>query len=502
MNKNTEELLARHLFYFSEGNSFTVSDAVRGIQVFGSIGSGKSSGSGEFIAKKYLQQGWGGLVLCAKPDEATAWRNYIIASGRPESDIIHFCEDSAYQFNPLKYETERKTRGGGITFNLTELFMSIYKMGQRVTGSDSEEHERFWENSLKRLINRVIDLIKISEVEISIKNMIAIVSSIPQNNEHVREITELMNYEELEDPTAKAAKKKELKKFMESNLCCKCLQAASDNLDKYKLSAKRIEDFNIAYGFFFKDFPALDEKTQSTIKEMFLGFAEPFSSGILKNHFSSGINIQPEDSFTGKIILLDFPVMQYLVSGIYAQCLFKYLWQQSIQRREIDENTKPSFLWIDESQFFLNEYDTMFQTTARSSMACCVLLTQNMSNYYMQMGGKNVNAKVDSLLGNLGTLIFHNNSDAVTNEWASRLIGTSKQNTKNVSVAGKNMSADRQITEALNEHFLPQIQPMEFTMLRNGRKVNDYQVDAIIFSTSRTWNNNTNYLKTYFTQNH
>ena len=36
----------------------------------GENGSGKTSGSGQLFARKYLENGFGGLVLCFKTDEA------------------------------------------------------------------------------------------------------------------------------------------------------------------------------------------------------------------------------------------------------------------------------------------------------------------------------------------------------------------------------------------------------------------------------------------------
>lgn len=42
---------------------WTLRDAVRGVQIFGGIGSGKSSGSGRTLALSFLKAGFGGLVL-------------------------------------------------------------------------------------------------------------------------------------------------------------------------------------------------------------------------------------------------------------------------------------------------------------------------------------------------------------------------------------------------------------------------------------------------------
>ena len=473
------------LLSFSDTEHWTIRDAVRGCQIFGSIGSGKTSGSGQFIAKKYLKAGFGGLVLCAKPEEAADWIEYAKSCGKTDDDIIHFCEGSKYRFNPLQYETARKSKGGGLTFNLTELFMSVFKMGQRISGSDSEEQERFWENSLKRLINRTIDLIKLSGEEMSVYNMVEIIGTMPTNTDTLLEIRE------------KGKSLDGIKVLNESNFCFKCMAYALNNIT----NPKEERDCNLVYNYFYRDFPLLDDKAQSTIKEMFLGFAEPFLTGILNDHFAEGTNVTPENTFDGKIIILDFSVKEYLVAGIYAQCLFKYLWQQSVERRNIEDDTKPVFLWIDESQYFINEYDVIFQTTARSSRACTVLLSQNISNYYMQMGGKNVKAKVDSLLGNLGTLIFHNNSDAVTNEWASRLIGQEIAHMPQLNISSKLYSTDLQTSETTVASYMPQVQPKRFTTLRSGGSDNNYQVDAIVFVTGKSWADGKNYRKTFFTQN-
>ncbi len=68
--------LDRPLFYLSPQDPWTIRDACEGVQIFGAIGSGKTSGSGAAIAKAFLQAGFGGLVLCAKPEERLLWERY------------------------------------------------------------------------------------------------------------------------------------------------------------------------------------------------------------------------------------------------------------------------------------------------------------------------------------------------------------------------------------------------------------------------------------------
>ena len=73
---------AKHEQPFPEDN-WTLRDAVRGVQIFGGIGSGKSSGSGRSLALSFLKSGFGGIVLTGKVDEAERWKNYCLLYTSP-----------------------------------------------------------------------------------------------------------------------------------------------------------------------------------------------------------------------------------------------------------------------------------------------------------------------------------------------------------------------------------------------------------------------------------
>ena len=70
------------LYHFNGNESFTIRQACEGVQIFGGIGSGKTSGSGAALARAYMRAGFGGLVLCAKKDEVDTWREYAAQTGR------------------------------------------------------------------------------------------------------------------------------------------------------------------------------------------------------------------------------------------------------------------------------------------------------------------------------------------------------------------------------------------------------------------------------------
>jgi hypothetical protein len=82
---------------------WTLRDACQGVLIMGENGSGKTSGSGGLLARKYLQAGFGGLVLCFKTDEADLWRSYLKRAGR-EADGRYFSVENEFRFNFMDYE--------------------------------------------------------------------------------------------------------------------------------------------------------------------------------------------------------------------------------------------------------------------------------------------------------------------------------------------------------------------------------------------------------------
>ena len=67
--RQTDIDLDEPLLQYGPKNPFTIRDSFEGVQIFGSVGSGKSSGSGQMYAKSYLRAGFGGLALTAKSNE-------------------------------------------------------------------------------------------------------------------------------------------------------------------------------------------------------------------------------------------------------------------------------------------------------------------------------------------------------------------------------------------------------------------------------------------------
>ncbi len=444
-------------------------DACEGCHIFGGTGSGKTSGSGAAIASAFLRHGFGGLVLTAKPDDRQDWQQYAAATGRSEQLIV-IGPDQPWRFNFLDYELRRPGAGAGLTENMVQLFVNVLEIAERKSGGGGG-NEQFWQRAMKQLLRNTIDLLKIARGTLTLADIAEVISTAPQSHEETES------------------------EAWQDGLCFTLIYEANAK----ELTDQQQADFEITARYWLTEFPGLAEKTRSVVVSTFTSMADCFLRGELRELFCTSTNVVPEMTQQGAVIVVDLPVKQYAELGQYAQVLVKLLWQRATERRDVKANPRPVFLWADEAQFFANPYDAEFQTTARSSRACTVYLSQNMPNYYAAFPGEQGKAQVDSLMGNLGTQFYHANSEASTNEWAADKIAKTWQAKANVSASAQagGGSASHGATESLEW----QITPVEFTRLRRGGPANDLCVDAIVFQGGRMFEaTGANYLRLTFKQ--
>ena len=448
-------------------NFWCLKDAFEGVQIFGGTGSGKSSGSGQAIARAFMESNLGGLVLTAKTDEVLAWKKYAKAAGR-ETDLLIVEPGGPHRFNFLRYELKRPGTGAGHTENLVNLFCSVLEAAERKQGQGGDS-DAYWQRTLKQLLRNATDLAVLALDDVELPSLYRIITSAPRSAE------------EAENPG-----------WRKESACFALLEVAAGKVtDKGRAS-----DLELTRDFWLKEFPSLAPETRSVIVSTFTSMADCFLRGLLRDLFCSDVTFTPEDSFKGRVIVLNLPVKEFNELGQFAQVLFKFIWQRAVERR-ISAGTsreaaqaaaRPVFLWADEFQFFVNSYDALFQSTARSSRACTVYLTQNLPSYFSAFGGSNARSDAESFLGNLQTKIFHANGDPSTNNWAADSIGKTRQATfyggLNEAMAKGGAMSQNAGGSMVVEYV---IQPQEFTMLRTGGPESDFQVDAVIFQGGRRW---------------
>lgn len=486
-------------FPTKQGNeTWTIRDAVEGVQIFGGIGSGKTSGSGRMLALKYLAAGFGGLVLTVKPDEREVWEEYCRMTGR-ENDLIVVAPGGKNSFNFLEYESAAISEKKSSAVNIVQVLKTVIRASEEKSGGKSDDP--FWETALDMLISNIIDLCLLGYGTVSVRLLYDIAQSVPRKD---RIETGEQKAQNAFDKAFVAAVENVTKQIAvyESGLTQVEREKLYDN-DSYDAELCNIipdaQTLKFVDQFFTESFMNLSEKTRSIIDFSFSGFLfsllrEPIFS--LFCRYPS--TFTPEDCLKGKIILIDLPVKLHHKVGRDSQILFKYVWQRAMEKRQVKDNSRPVFLWADEAQHFLHEYDPEYQATARSSRIATVYISQNLPNYHANMGGSKSEFKVKSFLGTLGTKIFHANADIETNRYASELIGDGLfEDTSETATAAGQFSASQ--TKSIKIQRI--VRPEEFARLRTGGTQNNFRVDGYLYVQGSTLKNGFNHLKIQFNQN-
>jgi TraM recognition site of TraD and TraG len=447
------------------GDSWRIKDACEGTMILGGTGSGKTSGSGRALATSFLAAGFGGLVLCAKPDEPALWRKYAEETGR-ESDLVMFGHGEPWAFNFMRHETLRSGAGAGLTENLVNLFMEVASIGSG--GAQARGGDPFWERAMRSLIRNCADVLIMAGEPVTLHGMFEVLRSAPTEPAHLAS-----------------------QEWRRQSACCRHLDTASERA----LGKSWAVDCAEVCGYWLSEFPKLGEKTRGSIVAMFSTLAESLMRGKMRELFCEETSLTPADVLAGKIVVVNLPVKEWSEVGRMAAVLWKYCLQKAVERRSDNEDPvrRPLFVWADECQHFASRYDTLFQATARSSRVATVYMTQNYPSLIAALGGVDIGkAATDSLLGNMGTKIFHANSDRDTNQMAAELVGKRLQSLRNfgagssISLGGQ-ASAGSSANRGRSEHMDFEIQPMEFSMLRKGGPENGNVSDALVFQNGRLW---------------
>lgn len=392
------------LLRLSDRDDFRLRDAVQGVCVTGSIGSGKSSGSGQALAGAYLRAGMGGLVLCAKAGEAALWRRYAATHGRSAS-LIAFDGRNGHGFNFLSYELARLGPGG--INSVVECLMRVVEAARLASASGGRGGDHFWEDTTRQLLRNIIPILYAAYGTVTIADIIRVVRNAP------RTATQMTD-----------------RAWQNGSFLFETLFKAGYVLgDTHPLVGRTAS-------FWTDEFATWDAKTQGNITVSLTTILDRFHSGWLEAAFCGATTVVPELCFHGAIIVLDMPALTENEDGIVAQQLFKYLWQRAVLARNDlapQQRARPVFLWMDEAQYFINGYDGEFLSTARDALACPVFLSQSLPTYYARMGGDDARHKVDHLLGNFATKVWHSNACPHTDQWSADTVGKTIQRHGNYS---------------------------------------------------------------------
>ena len=447
-------------------DQITLRDLLEHLIVFGSTGSGKSSSIGYYLVRNILSQCCPqtglktGMIVFQYKDDTEQWIRWAEEFGRAD-DLIIIDDSETDVFNILEAYRDMDAN------NAVETLMVLSRLTLR---GGSGDEKPYWQIMNRQRLHRLVLLNQLSGEPLNALTLARIHDSAPRTADQLQD-----------------------ERFHNRSLCWQMLGKAK----------RRVGDsnplFRLCETYFVHDMPYMPEETSGSILSMTGGTLEPFqSSPVLGRLFCGKTRFSLDTLLGGKIVLLNLPIQKLEYAGRIAQMLFKHVLQKRIEARDLESSPHPVVLHIDEFQHLISEHDALFMSTARSSRAGCLLMTQNVSGLYAHVGGaaQLASHKVTSMLALANHKFFLAQNDATTNEFASKMIGQGLQQLGNASVDFEQMKG----SAGSNEQFLPQVMPNEFTMLRRGGAAHDHLVEAVVTATGKRFSNGRNFLVTRFKQ--
>lgn len=387
------------LLQLSRLDPYSLRHACEGMSIMGAPGASKSTSSGAAILTALLATGAGGLIACVKAGERARVEAMARKSGRGDSLIV-VEPGGPWRCNLLDYVLRRPGVKGSRVEQVVNLLIAIVDVAERGESVDAGKNEAFWQRSLKVRIRNAVEVFIAAGERLSVEAMHRFMQSAPSTHEQVQEAG-----------------------WQAESTCYRLIQKG---LDGYaSMSARQRSDFDLAATYWLREVIDFPEETRGSIAATWSAAADLLMRGQLADLFGTDTTFVPDLSFGGvggAVIVLDLPVKVYGQAGAVLQAAFKHVWQMAAEQREIGPDSPVAFLYIDEAQEIVSESDAFFFATARSARIASVLISQNLSNYYSALGGEQGRHRVEAMLANLCTHVWHANGHALTNKWASDMV--------------------------------------------------------------------------------
>jgi hypothetical protein len=437
---------------------------LRSVLVLGVSGSGKTSGSGQFLGHAIIGDRFldgkpaiGGLVIGSKPEELQAFKEIFTRVRGNTNDLLVFSLDSPLRCNFIECI-------GGDARNVTNFIMTV--RASQSTGED-QAREAFWEENERRTIHGAAEICRLAYGRITAPSI------------HRFLVTSATSIAQLSD------------EHWQAGFHFQTLQKAFAN----RKTDVEHHDYELYADQFLGEWPQMADKTRSSIVAGVSGCLHIWNSGIVRKLVSEESNVKPEIIEEGKWLFVD---MGDDASGRFVKAGMKYVFQQYILGRKVGPGTPLACLWMDEFQKVISsEWDAGYLAECRSHLGFVCALTQSINSIYAAMKGRSCEAKAKALLSNFGTHVVHT-LDPATAEYASSLIGKHLETFIGGSIAPANDAFDEvfgrnKIGSSFSQSYQDAVQPRVFqTGLRSGGNINGKIVDGIViraepFSTGNNW---------------
>ena len=464
--KPPADYLDTPLMYWSPHDPFTIRDLLRSISIMGATGSGKTSGIGYQLGKALAAcPRIGGIIIASKPEDRAVWQGIL------GDRLIVVGPGEKHRFNVIDFEAKH----GADAREITQCIMTI---SEALTRSEGQTGDRFFEKQDRRTIHNACEVLIQAYGRVDAWDVQRFINDAPLS---IEELGQEKWREGFHNKTMEKA----------------------GNKAKSQIEA---HDFELAWQFWGSEWPALNDRTRSSILAGVMGQLHVFNTGIVRELIGTGTTISPEVFECGAWILVDMPIANYGVAGAFVAGAWKYATQRHVLRRAATAETPVTCIWIDEFQNYITSYDAKVLAECRSHLACMVVLTQSIHSFYSSIGGREAQSHTKALLTNFGTKVAMTLGNEESAKYFSSLIGRAI-----IRLGGSSSSGGGQVFEefmgkynlgtSLNEHIEDLILPRLFMNgLRTGGPENGYIAEGWVIRNGTAFSNGENAMLVGFSQ--
>ena len=454
---------------WSERDAFTKRDLLRSVSIMGAAGSGKTSGVGMFLGRALAAcMNVSLLIIASKPEDRRMWEGIAAAAGRK---LVVFGPDEPHRFNLIACEA----RAGADSREITECILTTT---EALTRNEGRSADAFWVFQERRMIANAAEVLKQAYGELDTWS-----------------IQRFIN----DAPTSDAQKKsEEWEKGYFYTTITKALETEKTQIER--------QDMSLSMQFWLHEYPAMSDRTRSSINASVLGRLHVFNSGIVRELLGTVTTISPRILDEGAMVLVDMPAANHGLSGTIVAGAWKYATQRHILRRAAGAETPLACIWIDEYQNHITGFDSQYLAECRSHRGCMVVLTQSMHSFFSSIGGSESQSKTKALLTNYGTKVFMTLGDEESARFASSLVGQSIIRLSNASRSGgakvyDEILGDYTLSTSLNEQIAELILPRLFMNgLKAGGPEDGFIAEGWVIRNGQSFSNGENAMLVGFSQ--
>ena len=417
----------RSAWWFRDAAWFRVSDIPLQTVITGATGSGKTSCVVHTIVREGTRRGVPFLIYCAKQEDAADFQSYITAGRGFAVTVSPYGPAGGpppYVFPFLRYLEERNVA----TLDIVEVLISAMSALDGGTGRlRASADQGFWDKSMRVVLARVVTLLRASELDFSLPNLMRAMGSLP----------------------------------------IKGVKAPFFTVMKQSAAKVGTESVHAAVRYFDKEFRTLEPRTSGSIRAVWSAMAaeleQPPLDRLLAEPTGSQLPVTPSTVLDDRIpVILDLPTLVHPRSGGVFQALFHQCLKIALHQRAPDSHVVG--IVQDEFQASVPSRKdlTDIMTTARSKGVGGIYATQALSNVMAVYGREDARA----IFGTPNLLIACRNDDADTNQFVSQRAGDTY-----VEIESKTESGDgNRDSTTRREEKRPVLEAYAMTALRRPTK--------------------------------